>query len=73
MDKAINSQIISDSGNFTGPASISTINSTDVNAGFTFENRDSYVPATSSVKTKGNILNYSFPAHSFTQIIVGVE
>lgn len=70
MDRAISTTIISDSGEFKGKATVNTINSKDVNARFTYEQRDQYLPATTTVQANGKSFNYSFPPHSFTQIIV---
>jgi len=73
MDKNINTRITSDTGSFTGNASVSIINADDVNANYTYENRDKYSPVTSSLKVKGDVIDYTFPAHSFTQIIADIE
>lgn len=73
MEKAINTDIISDTGEFKGPATVNTINSDDVGARYTESNKEDYSPVTSTVKTKGRSFNYSFPAHSFTQIIAEIK
>ncbi|MBN2275829.1 MAG: hypothetical protein JXR41_11775 [Bacteroidales bacterium] len=73
MKEAINTNIISDTGEFSGMATISTINSDDVEAPYTAEDKNNYQPVTSTIKTRGNAFTCSFPAHSFTQIKVAVK
>jgi alpha-L-arabinofuranosidase len=73
MEETITTQIISDTGGFTGEAKISEINANDVRANYTYANTDKYSPVNSSMRVKGNIFNYKFAPHSITQIIVGVE
>ena len=61
-------------GKFSGPATVSLITSDDVtNKPYTHEARDTYVPKTEQVATQGSALHYTFPAHSFTQIVFGVN
>ena len=72
-DKSINADIINCAGNFTGKASVSEINSHDINAPFTYDDQNKYIPVAKEIPVKGNKFNYSFPAHSFTQIIIKVE
>lgn len=73
MEEAIGTRIISDTGDFTGQAMISVINAEDIEARYTYENRDKYLPATSTMRVNGDGFNYTFAPHSFTQIIVDVE
>jgi alpha-N-arabinofuranosidase len=35
--------------------------------------RDAYLPAESEISTDGSSIHHAFPAHSFTQIVVGVH
>ena len=72
-DKAINTDIINCSGNFSGKASVSEINSDDIYAHYVFDKQQQYIPVTTELKVKGNKIVYSFPAHSFTQIKVKVD
>ena len=61
-------------GRFAGPASVSLIISDDVtDKPYSDVARDTYVPKTEQVAAQGATLHYSFPAHSFTQIVVGVS
>jgi alpha-N-arabinofuranosidase len=73
MDEAIATEIISDTGQFTGDASVSVIQADDVDARYTWEKRDAYAPATSNVRADGRSFRYAFAPHSFTQIRVRVE
>jgi alpha-N-arabinofuranosidase len=73
MDEAIATEIISDTGEFTGDATVSVIQADDVDARYTWEQRDAYAPATSTVPADGRSFLYAFAPHSFTQIRVRVE
>ena len=73
MEEAIQTNIITDTGEYSGTAQISTINSEQVNARYTYEEKDRYLPTTSTIEPHGHSLNYSFPPHSFTQIEVEIK
>jgi len=71
---AIATDISSVAGAFTGAASVSQIASDDItNQPYTYEARDTYAPKVSELPAAGPTLHFSFPAHSFTQIVVGVN
>ena len=72
-EKAITANIISSSGNFKGNADITEINSSDIYADYTFDKQNQYIPVTKDIKTRGKGMEYSFPAHSFTQIKVKIS
>jgi alpha-N-arabinofuranosidase len=72
-DKAISTEIISNSGSFSGKALTSEVNSDDILTEFTFDKQQQYIPVTNEVPVKGNKMTYTFPAHSFVQIKVKVE
>ena len=73
-DEAIATEIRSATGAFTGPAAVSQIVAADLeNRPYTYEARDTYPPQTGTVAPGGATLHYVFPAHSFTQIVVGVD
>ena len=72
-DKAIAADILSSSGNFEGKAEISLLNAASIEEPFSFDKREQYMPETKEIKTNGNKITYSFPAHSFTQIKVKVS
>jgi len=72
--EAIATDIRSVTGNFAGTAAISQIVSDDItNKPYSYEARDTYAPKTEQVPASGPTLHYSFPAHSFTQIVVSVN
>jgi alpha-N-arabinofuranosidase len=73
MEKAISTNIISDTGEFSGTAVIKTINSDAVEAPYTINDKDNYQPVTSTIETRGDSFTHSFPAHSFTQIKVAIK
>ncbi len=73
MDKEITADIISTSAEFTGKAEISLITSDDLKAPFAFDQQSKYLPVTKEIQIKGNMLPGAFPAHSFTQIKVGIK
>jgi alpha-N-arabinofuranosidase len=72
-DQAIATDVQSVAGAFAASAAVSQISSDDIsNKAYTYEARDTYVPKTEQVATNGSTIHYTFPAHSFTQIVVGV-
>ena len=72
-DKAITTDIINNSGMFSGKAEASLVDSDSLNAPFTFGKQKEYVPVTKEIEIKDGKISYSFPAHSFTQIKVEVR
>jgi alpha-L-arabinofuranosidase len=72
-DKAISADIMSVSGSFSGKAEASLVDSDSLDAPFTFDNQKKYIPLTKEIEVKGGKISYSFPAHSFTQIKVGIK
>jgi alpha-N-arabinofuranosidase len=73
-DEAIATDIQSVVGVFAGAATVSLVISDDIsNKPYTYEARDTYPPKTEQVAASGPTLHYVFPAHSFTQIIVGLD
>jgi len=72
-DKAILTDILSTSGSFSGEASVYVINSDAVHAFYTFDKQEQYSPKHKKWAVQNNKLTYSFPAHSFTQIIVKIN
>ena len=72
-DKAISAEIISSSGVFTEKAEARLVNADSLNEFFTFDKREQHVPVTQDIQVEGNNISCSFPAHSFTQIKVGVR
>jgi alpha-N-arabinofuranosidase len=72
-EKAITSEIINQSGTFTGKPSVYEVNASDLNEPFSFDKQQQYIPVAKDATIKANKINYSFPPHSFTQIIVKVN
>lgn len=72
-DKAITTDIINNSGDFSGKAEASVVSSDDIKAMFAFEKQAEYVPVTKDVRLNGNKIFFTFPPHSFTQIKVSVS
>ena len=70
---AITTEIINNSGEFGGKAETSLVNVDSLRAAFTFDKQKEYIPITKEIAVNGNRILYSFPAHSFTQIKVGVK
>jgi alpha-N-arabinofuranosidase len=71
--KAVNAQIVSDSGPFSGEATVTVVAGGDLKTPYSYANRKAYVPVAEQIKTSGERFTYSFPAHSFTQIMVKIR
>lgn len=71
--KAVATEIKSNSGNFTGKASVKTIDSKDITGPYSYAKRKDYIPLSKEIKARGSEFIYSFPAHSFTQITVKLK
>lgn len=72
-EKAVTTDIINTSGDFSGKAEITLITSKDLQEAFSFEKQNEYIPVNTDVETKNNKLIYTFPPHSFTQIKVIIK
>lgn len=70
-DEPITTNIVSCSGDFASEASVQEVYREDVNAPYTYTEKDTYSPKTRTVATDGATLTYTFPPHSFTQIVIG--
>jgi alpha-N-arabinofuranosidase len=70
--QAIAANIQAVSGNFSGKAEATVVNSDNLQEPFTFDRRSQYVPTSDAVKMNGSQLQYTFPPHSFTQIKVAI-
>jgi len=71
-DEAIETEIISISDNFSGKATAKEIYSKDLKETYTYEKREGYIPVPKEISAGSSKITYSFPPHSFTQIMVGV-
>ncbi len=69
-EEAISTEIVNHSGTLAKKATVHLVNGDDIRAPYTIDNRQQYVPATEQVAVADNAIAYTFPAHSFTQIIV---
>ena len=72
-EKEIDADILNTSGTFTGKAEAKTLNAAALDEPFKYDKQDQYNPVTKEIKVEGNKISWSFPAHSFTQIKVGVK
>ena len=72
-EKTIQTDILNMSGNFSGKMSVSEVSAADLNAPFVSDKQQQYVPVMKEATAKGNKILYSFPPHSFTQIIAHVN
>jgi alpha-N-arabinofuranosidase len=69
---ALAADIVLQTGNFTGVAKSTELNGKSLTSATT-RTEDAVSLNTREVKFKGNIINYSFPAHSLTQIEIPVK
>jgi alpha-N-arabinofuranosidase len=69
---AIASDILLQSGDYTGSATVKEVNGESVTATNTKTNEAVSI-ATKQIQFSGNKINYSFPAHSFTQMLIPVK
>lgn len=67
-DKAITTDIISQSGNFNGELSIVEVNGPNTKSDNDFGKTTVESKIKPTLKAKANVVTYSFPPHSFTQI-----
>ncbi len=72
-DNAITADILSTTSEFTGKAVATLVAGNSLNEQYAFEKQNEYIPVSEEIKTGGNKLMYSFPAHSFTQIKIGMK
>ena len=71
--KAIATDIISDTGEFAGKAEATVINCESLKDPFVFDKQKQYIPEIKEINTTENRISYSFPAHSITQIKIGLK
>ena len=69
---ALGSDIVLQSGEFTGSATVSQINAETV-APANPRTRDAVAVTSKEMQFQGNKISYSFPAHSFTQMLIPVR
>jgi len=69
-EKTIATEIISNSGEFSGKAEATLVVGNQLDETFSFDKQSQYVPVSKEIKTDKSKITYSFPAHSYTQIKV---
>ena len=69
---AQSSEIVLQSGEFTGRATIKEVNATSITATNTRTNQAVAI-STKEVQFQGSKISYSLPAHSFTQMLISVK
>jgi alpha-N-arabinofuranosidase len=67
-DKAITTDIISQTGQFSGDFMVYEVNGPSIKSVNSFEKEEVKTVSKPAVKGKGTKITYSFPAHSFTMI-----
>ena len=72
-EKAIPTDIINLSGLLAGNAEVSLISGSDLQEAFSFDKQNDYIPVKKNITTKDNMLSYTFPPHSFTQIKIALK
>jgi alpha-L-arabinofuranosidase len=72
-DKAITTDIISQTGDFTGTAQVFEVNGPDTKSDNDFGKETVKTITKPEIKAKGTTLTYSFPPHSFTMIKVKIN
>jgi alpha-N-arabinofuranosidase len=72
-DNSITAEIIPVSGVFTAKAQVTVIADDSLTDWFEYEMQEQYIPEPVEIKAEKNNISYAFPAHSFTQIKVGMK
>lgn len=72
-DKAITTDIISQTGNFRGKFEVYEVNGSDIKAKNDFGKTEVETKQKQSINANGNQITYSFPAHSYTLIKGKIE
>jgi alpha-N-arabinofuranosidase len=72
-DSDIKTDIISFSRDFSSKANVKEVYSEDLNGPYIYAKKDEYIPKTKNISTNKSKMTYSFPPHSFTQIIIGMN
>jgi alpha-L-arabinofuranosidase len=70
--KAITTDIVLQSGEYTGTAKANEINGETINSTNT-RTKEDVKTVTKDIKFKGNTIRYSFPAHSLTQLQIAIK
>lgn len=73
QENTITAEIISSSGEFNGKAEAKLLTTNSLEESFLFDKQEQYMPEVKEINTTKNKLTFSFPAHSITQIKIGVK
>jgi len=72
-DKPITTEIIAQTGEFTGIFNVYEVNGPDIKATNSFDEEKVKTIQKPDVKAKGNVITYTFPPHSFTMLIGNIK
>jgi alpha-L-arabinofuranosidase len=72
-DKDITAELINNACDYKGEAEASVVNCTSLIEPFSFDKQGQYVPVSKKIKTEKSKITFTFPAHSFTQIKIGLK
>lgn len=72
-DKSITAEIVTGTGEFAGRAEATEISASALTDPFSFDKQEQYIPVLKEIRAEKTKLLYTFPAHSFTQIKIGVN
>lgn len=70
---AISTEIMDISGKFSEKATANIMNQNGLDEAFSYDKKDTYLPTKEELVVKDNKLLFSFPPHSFTQIMVELK
>jgi len=71
-NNALATDVVLESGAFAGSATVKEINAEAVNSTNT-RTREAVAITTKEIQLQGKTISYSFPAHSFTQILIPIK
>jgi alpha-N-arabinofuranosidase len=69
---ALSTDVVLQSGAFTGSAAIKEINAETVNS-TNSKTQEAVAISSKEIQFQGNTISYSFPAHSFTQMLIPIK
>ncbi len=72
-DQPITAEIFTHSGEFDVKAEANIITGDSLTDPFTFDKQEQYNPLVKEIRTEKNSMSFSFPPHSFTQIVIGLD
>ncbi len=72
-EESINTEIINCSKEFNKEAIVWEVCGEDLEQPYEYAEKDAYMPEENTLLTKGRSISYSFPPHSFSQIVFGCK